>query len=72
MINPKSNAFEISKRLGLDEQILANAKSRIDSNDVRIEDLLKEIYDNKLQIEKEKEEITKNLNQVEFINLEFF
>ena len=61
----KSNAFEISKRLGLNEEILSNAKSRVDSNDVRIEDLLKEIYDNKLQIEKEKEETTKNLNQAE-------
>ena len=61
----KSNAFEISKRIGLDEKILENAKSRIDLDDVRIEDLLKEIYDNKLKIEKEKEEITKNLNQVE-------
>ena len=63
----KSNAFEISKRLGLNEQILSKAKSLMDSNDVRIEDLLKEIYDNKLQIEKEKEEISKNLNQAEML-----
>ena len=63
----KSNAFEISKRLGLNEQILENAKSRLDSNDVRIEDLLKEIYDNKIEIEKEKEETLKNLNQVEML-----
>ena len=63
----KSNAFEISKRLGLNETILENAKSRLDSDDVRIEDLLKEIYDNKLEIEKEKEETTKNLNQAEML-----
>ena len=61
----KSNAFEISKRLGLSEQILNKATFLIDLDDVRIEDLLKEIYDNKLQIEKEKEEISKNLNQIE-------
>ena len=61
----KSNAFEISKRLGLNEQILSKAKSLMNSDDVRIEDLLKEIYDNKVQIEKEKNEISKNLNQVE-------
>ena len=63
----KSNAFAISKKLGLDESILKRAISLIDNRDVRIEDLLKNIYDNKLQIEKEKEEITKNLNQVELL-----
>ena len=39
----------------------------MDKEDIKIEDLLKEIYDNKLQIEKEKEEITKNLNQAEML-----
>ena len=63
----KSNAFEISKKLGLSESILKRAISLVDSKDVRIEDLLKNIYDNKLQIEKEKEEITKNLNQAELL-----
>ena len=63
----KSNAFEISKRLGLDNKILENAKSRLNSDDVRIEDLLKEIYDNKLEIEKEKEETLKNLNQAQML-----
>ena len=63
----KSNAFAISKKLGLDESILTRANSLMDNNDIRIEDLLKNIYDNKLQIEKEKEETTKNLNQVEML-----
>ena len=61
----KSNAFEISKRLGLSQNILDRAYSLMDSSTINIEDLLKEIYDNKLEIEKEKEEISKNLNQVE-------
>lgn len=63
----KSNAFEISKKLGLDENILKRAMSLVDKNDVDIEDLLKGIYDNKLEIEKQKEETTKNLNQVELL-----
>jgi len=63
----KSNAFEISKRLGLNAQILEKAMSLMNSDDVRIEDLLKEIYDNKIEIEKEKEDISKNLNQVEML-----
>lgn len=63
----KSNAFAISKKLGLDDTILQRAKSLIEENDVNIEDLLKGIYDNKLEIEKQKEETTKNLNQVELL-----
>lgn len=63
----KSNAFAISQKLGLDNTILERAKSLIEKNDVNIEDLLKGIYDNKLEIEKQKEETTKNLNQVELL-----
>lgn len=60
----KSNAFEISKKLGLDEKIIDNAKSHLSSKEIAFEDLLKNIYDDKALIEKEKEDITKELNQV--------
>ena len=63
----KSNAFAISEKLGLDINILNRAKSLVEKNDINIEDLLKGIYDNKLEIEKQKEETTKNLNQVEML-----
>ena len=63
----KSNAFAISKKLGLDINILNRAKSLVEKNDINIEDLLKGIYDNKLEIEKQKAEATKNLNQVEML-----
>ena len=61
----KSNAFAISKKLGLKEEILKEAESNIDKNVIHIEDLLKNIYDNKLQIENEKIEIDKNLKQIQ-------
>ena len=63
----KSNAFAISKKLGLDISILNRAKSLVEKNDIDIEDLLKGIYDNKLEIEKQKEQTTKNLNQAEML-----
>lgn len=63
----KSNAFEISKKLGLDSKIIERANSFITSDNINIEELLKNIYDNKLEIEKEKEEIDKNLSQVELL-----
>lgn len=63
----KSNAFAISKKLGLDDSILRRAKSLVKENDINIEDLLKGIYDNKLEIEKQKEETSKNLHQIELL-----
>ena len=63
----KSNAFEISKKLGLDERIIDNAKSHLSSKEIAFEDLLKSIYDDKALIEKEKEDITKELNQVSML-----
>ena len=61
----KSNAFAISKKLGLSEEILLRAKSLVQEDDANIEEILKNIYDDKLEIEKEKERYTKNANQVE-------
>ena len=63
----KSNAFAISKRLGLNDQILNVANSHLKDDKIPIEELLKSIYDNKLQIEKQKEETEKNLSQVELL-----
>ena len=63
----KSNAFEISKKLGLDNKIIENTKSRLSSKEIAFEDLLKNIYDDKALIEKEKEDITKELNQVKLL-----
>lgn len=60
----KSNAFEISKNLGLNETIIAKAKSFMTSNQINIEELLKNIYDNKAEVEKEKEEIDLKLNNI--------
>ena len=61
----KSNAFEISKRLGLDNKILNKANSLLKEEDINIEELLKTIYDNKLKIENDKLEIEKNKTQIE-------
>lgn len=60
----KSNAFAISKKLGLPENILKRASEFINSDTVHIEDLLKSIYDNKRKIESEKDEIEEKLNEI--------
>ena len=61
----KSNAFAISSKLGLSKDILNKATSLLKEDNINIEELLKNIYDDKLKIEKDKEEIEKNLSQVE-------
>ena len=61
----KSNAFAISKKLGLKNEILDMANSLMKNDDISIEELMKNIYDNKVEIEKEKEAIVKNSNQIE-------
>lgn len=60
----KSNAFEISKNLGLKDEIITKAKSMMSSEQVNMEELLKNIYDNKAKIEKEKEEIETKLKKI--------
>lgn len=64
----KSNAFAISKKLGLSDNIINKAKSLMSSDAVNIEELLKTIYDDKSLIEKEKEEIQKQLNQINLLH----
>ena len=63
----KSNAFAISKKLGLSDDILNRAQSLLKDDDINIEELLKNIYDDKIAIEKDKEEIEKNKNQIELL-----
>lgn len=60
----KSNAFEISQKLGLDTSIIKKAKDLMSSNDITFEELLKNIYDDKQLIEKEKEKILVESEQI--------
>ena len=63
----KSNAFEISKKLGLDNKIIEKAKSFINENTFNMEELLNNIYNDKIIIEHEKNEIQKKLNQIDLL-----
>ena len=63
----KSNAFAISQKLGLKNEILDMANSLMKNDDISIEELMKNIYDNKVEIEKEKEAIAKNSNQIDIL-----
>ena len=63
----KSNAFEISRKLGLDNSIITKAQSLMTSNEIDIENLLKTIYDDKSTIEKEKIAISQELEHIKVL-----
>ena len=65
----KSNAFAISKRLGLSSEILEKAKSLVDTSQISVEELIKNIYDDKIFIENEKEKILKSSLEIENLKL---
>ena len=61
----KSNAFAISRKLGLSEDIIKRASDRIDKDTINLEDLLKSIYDDKSKIEDDKIKIEQTLKEAE-------
>ena len=52
----KSNAFAISKRLGLPDRVIENAKEQMSGESVRFEDVLTQLEQKRQALEKEKEE----------------
>lgn len=68
----KSNAFAISKKLGLPDFIIENAKNHIEQEDETFEDLLAHLEENRVTIEKERLEIASYKQEIEALkhNLE--
>ena len=52
----KSNAFAISRRLGLDEEVIAAAKAQMDSESIRFEDVLTQLEEKRQRLEKAQNE----------------
>ena len=53
----KSNAFAISKKLGLPDYIIEDAKGHLEAKDESFEDLLTSLEESRVTIEKEQEEL---------------
>lgn len=61
----KSNAFEISRRLGLDQKIIDSAKELLNENDTRFEDVLKAIEEDRTEIENKRIKINEENEEIE-------
>ena len=67
----KSNAFEISKRLGLSESLIESASMYLTGEEVRLEDLIGDLERNKREAEQEKEWARRLRQEVERVKLEY-
>ena len=61
----KSNAFAISKKLGLSDEIIKAAKEQIDEQDVSFEDVISDLEKSRITIEKERREIEDYKKEIE-------
>ena len=60
-----SNAFVISKKLGISDKIIERAKEFMNNDNINIEELLNNIYEDKRKIELEKERILENSEKID-------
>lgn len=61
----KSNAFAISSKLGLDDSIIEDAKTRLNKKDIEFEDVLSTLESSRITIEKEQLEIKQYKAEIE-------
>lgn len=64
----KSNAFEISKKLGLKDSIISDAKKYLTEDNREVEDLIKELNEKAVKVEEEKTQIDRLLIENKELN----
>lgn len=60
----KSNAFAISKKLGLPEDIISYAQNQIDDDSKSFEDILIDLEQRRVQMERDQDSITHDKNEI--------
>ncbi|MCC3869433.1 endonuclease MutS2 [Terrisporobacter mayombei] len=67
----KSNAFEISRKLGLRDDIIDRAKEFINTDNIELEDVLQNVEKNRIKAEQEKEEAERLKKEIEEVKAEY-
>lgn len=63
----KSNAFEISKKLGLQDEFIELAKEFLSTEDVRLEDLMTDLENSHIAASNDREETQKELSEAKML-----
>lgn len=66
----KSNAFEISRRLGLREELIEDARSFLSKDEIRLQELLTEIEENRAISSQDRIEADSNLREIQELKIE--
>lgn len=67
----KSNAFEISRKLGLKDYIIDRAKEFINTDNIELEDVLQNVEKNRIKAEEERAEAEQLKKEIEYIKVEY-
>lgn len=67
----KSNAFEISRKLGLNDYVIKRAKEFIDTDNIALEDVLQNVEKNRIKAEEERYEAEKLKSKIEKLKNEY-
>ena len=67
----KSNAFEISRKLGLKDYIIDRAKEFINTDNIELEDVLQNVEKNRIKAELERAEAEQLKKEIEYIKTEY-
>ncbi|RDY24131.1 endonuclease MutS2 [Romboutsia maritimum] len=67
----KSNAFEISRKLGLSDYVITRAKEFINTDNLELEDILQNVEKNRIKAVEEREEAEKLKLEIETLKQEY-
>ncbi|MCC0762393.1 endonuclease MutS2 [Clostridioides sp. ES-S-0006-03] len=67
----KSNAFEISRKLGLSDYVISHAKEYINTDNIALEDVLQNVEKNRIKAIEDREEAERLKEEIERLKVEY-
>ncbi|AXU74413.1 DNA mismatch repair protein [Clostridioides difficile] len=67
----KSNAFEISRKLGLSDYVISRAKEYINTENIALEDVLQNVEKNRIKAVEDREEAERLKEEIERLKVEY-